>query len=68
MNNPKITANKPEHPDKDPGKNSPSIPRKVPVPPDAPERIPVEVPSPEKPNDVPIRDPEYPRKNPPKAI
>lgn len=63
---PKITPNKPEHPNEKPGPENPSIPRRIPTPPDAPDRTPIEAP-PKDPEEVPVKDPQDPRKKPPKA-
>jgi hypothetical protein len=60
-----IPAN-PEHPDPVPETETPNVPRKVPVPPEAPDRTPLEVP-PRKPEEVPIQEPEKPNRNAPKA-
>lgn len=60
---PDVVPNRPTHPNKDPG---PTVPRKVPVPPKAPDRTPVEVP-PEQPEEVPIKEPHDPSKVKPRV-
>lgn len=70
MNDPKRSPkpNKPVHPEEEPGKSTPDIPRKVPNPPGAPDRTPIEIP-PHEPKEVPVKEPERsPGKNPPKAV
>lgn len=64
MNETDPKPKKPHHPE--PGKSpSPEVPRKVPTPPSAPDRTPVEVPPPKRKEEVPIKEPNP--KGPPKA-
>lgn len=69
--NPKIIPNKPEHPEKAPGREKPTIPRRIPDSPKEPIKAPVEVPPgkpievpPGKPVEVPPTEKEEPIKEP----